>query len=227
EQQRVIKDIDRGARYEFRMAGKNAIGWGQEAIAFIDTPEGTPKAPPQNITSRLQSPTTVVLNWDPPLPQYRNGRISGYGVQFNKVADYSSTEHNTTQTRIVFSSLDENSEYVFRVCAYTSKGSGPWSSRMQVITPGDFPPAPTNVQSMAASEQSVEVWWDEVPFFQDILGYQVLYTQTAVEDLDLWQKKVITLTWSAELTGLEGNTMYAIRVAAYTNQGLGRLSELI
>src|SRR5699024_6933596 len=30
-----------------------------------------------------------------------------------------------------------------------------------------------------------------------------------------------------ELTGLEVKTMYAIRVAAHTNQSLGRLSELI
>lgn len=98
---------------------------------------------------------------------------------------------------------------------------------MMLTTPGDVPPAPTNVQALSTSETSVEVWWDEMPFFNDILGYHVLYTQTAVEDLDLWYKREVSLTWSAALTGLEAKTMYAIRVAAYTNQGLGRLSELI
>lgn len=168
-----------------------------------------------------------MLNWDPPLPQYRNGRIANYGIHFHKLSDDSAIEQNTSQTRIVFSSLDENSEYSFRVRAHTNRGAGPWSSRVQVYTPGDVPPAPTNVQAMSTSETSVEVWWDEMPFFGDILGYQVLFTQTAVEDLDLWYKREVPLTWSAELTGLETNTMYAIRVAAYTNQGLGRLSELI
>lgn len=95
------------------------------------------------------------------------------------------------------------------------------------MTPGDAPPAPTNVQALSTSETSVEVWWDEMPFFNDILGYTVLYTQIAVEDLDLWFKREVSLTWSAELTGLEIKTMYAIRVAAFTNQSLGRLSELI
>ena len=95
------------------------------------------------------------------------------------------------------------------------------------MTPGDAPPAPTNVQALSTSETSVEVWWDEMPFFNDILGYTVLYTQIAVEDLDLWYKKEVSLTWSAELTGLDIKTMYAIRVAAFTNQSLGRLSELI
>lgn len=128
---------------------------------------------------------------------------------------------------MVFSSLDENTEYAFRVRAHTQRGPGPWSNRVIVHTPGDVPPAPTNVQAMATSEQSVEVWWEEVKYFADILGFQVLYTQTAVEDLDLWYSKKIPLTSSAELTGLEQNTMYAIRVAAYTSSGLGRLSELI
>lgn len=30
EHRRAIKDLDRGARYEFRLAGRNSIGWGQE-----------------------------------------------------------------------------------------------------------------------------------------------------------------------------------------------------
>lgn len=227
ETMKIIKDLDRGARFEFRVAGKNHIGWGQEAIVYVETPEGPPKAPPQNLTHRLQSPTTVVVNWDPPLAQFRNGRITGYGVHFHKVTDNSPIEFNTSQARMVFSSLDENQEYTFRVRAYTSKGPGPWSSKIQINTPNDVPPAPTNVQAMATSEASVEVWWEEVKYFADIVGFQVLYTQTAVEDLDLWFHKKIPLTSSAELTGLEGNTMYAIRVAAYTSSGLGRLSELI
>lgn len=39
--------------------------------------------------------------------------------------------------------------------------------------------------------------------------------------------KTVGLTGSAELTGLEPNSMYAIRVASYTEKGLGRLSDLI
>ena len=114
EQHKIIRDLDRGARYEFRIAGSNAIGWGQESIAYVETPEGIPRAPPQNLTHRLQSPTTVVVNWDPPLPQYRNGRISGYGIHFHKQSEQMTNEYNTSQTRMVFSSLDENTEYSFR-----------------------------------------------------------------------------------------------------------------
>nr|XP_046909116.1 tyrosine-protein phosphatase Lar-like isoform X4 [Dermatophagoides farinae] len=224
---KIIENLERGTRYEFRLSGRNSVGWGQESVTYLDTPEGVPSAPPQNITDRLQSPTTVVFTWDPPAYQQQNGKITGYGIHFHKLIDVTPTEYNTTNLRMVFSSLDENTEYKFRARAYTSKGAGPWSDVLQIMTPGDAPPAPTSVQALATSETSVEVWWDEMPFFNDILGYTVLYTQIAVEDLDLWFRRELSLTWSAELTGLEPKTMYAIRVAAYTRNGLGRLSELI
>lgn len=227
EQRKIIKDLDRGTRYEFRLSSKNSVGWGQEAVYFVETPEGYPKQAPQNITYRLQSPTTVVINWESPKPIYRNGKISNYGVHFHKYSESFPTEQNTTQTKMVFSSLDENTEYTFKIRAYTSRGPGPWSDKIKINTPSEVPMAPTNVQALSTSETSIEVWWDQVPFFNDILGYQVLYTQTAVEDLDLWFKKEVPMTWSAAITGLEPKTMYAIRVAAYTSYGLGRLSELI
>ncbi|KAF8786934.1 Receptor-type tyrosine-protein phosphatase like protein [Argiope bruennichi] len=94
---------------------------------------------------------------------------------FHKSSDGSVMERNTTETRMVFSNLDENTEYTFQVNAFTKKGAGPWSPRMTVQTPGDVPPAPTNVQAVATSDQSVEVWWDPVPYFLDILGYEISY----------------------------------------------------
>lgn len=223
----MLDNLDRGARYEFLLAGKNGIGWGQEALEYLDTPEGIPSSAPLNVTYRLQSPTTLVLSWVPPPAQDTNGHVILYGYYFHRSSEAFPTDKNTTSTRIVLSSLDENTEFAFRVCAYTSMGGGPFSPKLLIQTPGDVPPAPSSVQAMATSERSVEVWWDEVPYFKDILGYQVLYVQTPVEDLDKWNSKNVPLTWSAEINGLDSNTMYAIRVAAFTKQGLGRLSELI
>ena len=223
----TIRDANKGSKYEFRLAGKNAISWGQEAINIYETPDGIPKDSPQNLTYKLQSPTIVVINWDPPLAQFRNGKIIKYGYQFNKPGEPNG-EMNTTQARIVFPSLEENSEYHFKVRAYTIRGSGPWSSRIALMTPSDVPPSPKDVQAMATTEHSVQVWWNEMAYFADILGFRVLYSlSTASEDLDLSNVKTVGLTGSAELTGLEANSMYAIRVASFTEKGLGRLSDLI
>lgn len=114
ESSREIKNLERGTRYEFKLSGRNEIGWGQESVTYLDTPEGFPSGPPQNLSHRLQSPTTVVFTWDPPLNQNQNGKISGYEIQFHKLIDLTPTEYNTTQIRHIFSSLDENTEYSFR-----------------------------------------------------------------------------------------------------------------
>ncbi|KAG0428853.1 hypothetical protein HPB47_024186, partial [Ixodes persulcatus] len=228
EQHLTVEKLARGARYEFRLSGRNLLGWGQEAITFVSTPEGEPTSPPQNVTFRLQSPNTVAFSWEAPAAMHRNGHITHYSVQFRKKSsEFSAEDRNTSRTRMVFSSLSEKTDYTMRVRACTAKGCGPWSQNLTASTPGDIPSAPTNVQAVATSDQSVEVWWDEMPYFGDILGYQVLYAQTAVEDLDQWAVKMVPLTWSAEITGLESHTVYAIQVAAYTRDSLGKLSDVI
>lgn len=50
---------------------------------------------------------------------------------------------------------------------------------------------------------------------------------TAVEDLDEWQQKIVSVTESADLVNLEKYAQYAIAVAARTKTGLGRLSEKV
>lgn len=133
-----------------------------------------PTSPPQNVTFRLQSSNTVAFSWEPPAAMHRNGHITHYSVQFRKrSSDFSAEDRNTSHTRMVFSQLSEKTDYTMRVRACTAKGCGPWSQNLTASTPGDIPSAPTNVQAVATSDQSVEVWWDEMPYFGDILGYQV------------------------------------------------------
>ncbi|XP_024227994.1 tyrosine-protein phosphatase Lar isoform X10 [Bombus impatiens] len=224
-----ITDLEeRGVDYEFRVAGQNAIGFGQETVRFWYSPEGEPTGPPTNLSYFFQTPDTVCVTWDPPLRQHRNGQITGYDVQFNKKNDHSTTiNRNTTKTRAVFTNLEENTEYVFHVRAHTSRGSGPYSEKITIITEKDIGRAPMSVKAVATSDTSVEVWWEPVPNRGKILGYQIFYTTTAVEDLDEWKQKTVGLTESAELVNLEKFTQYAITVAARYKTGLGRLSEKV
>ncbi|XP_076390649.1 tyrosine-protein phosphatase Lar isoform X8 [Megachile rotundata] len=224
-----ITDLEeRGVDYEFRVAGQNAIGFGQETVRYWFSPEGEPTGPPTNLSYTFQTPDTVCVTWDKPLRQHRNGQIIGYDVQFNKKNDHSTTiDRNTTKTRAVFTNLEENTEYVFHVRAHTSRGSGPYSEKITIITEKDIGRAPLSVKAVATSETSVEVWWEPVPNRGKILGYQIFYTTTAVEDLDEWKQKSVGLTESADLVNLEKFTQYAITVAARYKTTLGRLSEKV
>ena len=223
-----IVDKERGVHYEFRVAAENQNGIGQETVRYYESPEGQPGGPPTNLSYHFQTPDTVCVTWDEPLTNHRNGRIIRYDVQFHKKNDHSSIEdRNTTRTRAVFTNLESNTEYVFHVKAYTSRGGGPWSEKITIITEKDIGRAPMYVKAIATSESSIEVWWEPVPNRDKIIGYQIFYTMTAVEDLDEWKQKVIGLTESADLTNLERDTEYAIAVAARYKTTLGRLSHII
>ncbi|XP_017884553.1 tyrosine-protein phosphatase Lar isoform X9 [Ceratina calcarata] len=230
-EQRTYKISDfkeRGVDYEFRIAGQNSIGFGQETIRYWFSPEGEPTGPPTNLSYFFQTPDTVCVTWDPPMRKHRNGQIISYDVQFNKKNDHSTTiDRNTTKTRAVFTNLEENTEYVFHVRAHTSMGSGPYSEKITIMTEKDIGRAPMFVKAVATSDTSVEVWWDPVPNRGKIVGYQIFYTTTAVEDLDEWKQKTVGLTESADLVSLEKFTQYAITVAARYKTGLGRLSEKV
>ncbi|XP_054009025.1 tyrosine-protein phosphatase Lar isoform X4 [Hylaeus anthracinus] len=219
---------ERGVDYEFRVAGQNEIGFGQETVRYWFSPEGEPTGPPTNLSYFFQTPDTVCVTWDEPLRKHRNGQIIGYDVQFNKKNDHSTTiDRNTNKTRAVFTNLEENTEYVFHVRAHTSRGSGPYSEKITIITEKDIGRAPMSVKAVATSETSVEVWWEPVPNRGKITGYQIFYTTTAVEDLDEWKQKSVGLTESADLVNLEKFTQYAITVAAKYKTGLGRLSDKV
>lgn len=209
-----IKDLDRGVQYEFRVAGMNHIGIGQETVKYYQTPEGTPTGAPANITVRFQTPDIACVTWDPPTREHSNGRIIRYDVQFHKKMDHGlGTERNMTHRKAVFTNLEENTEYVFRVRAYTKQGAGPFSEKTVIETERDMGRAPMSIQAVATSDQTVEVWWEPVPSRGKLIGYKIFYTMTAIEDLDEWNAKIVGVTESADLVNLEKSAQYAVALA--------------
>ncbi|XP_044737145.1 tyrosine-protein phosphatase Lar isoform X1 [Chrysoperla carnea] len=223
-----IHELERGVEYEFRVAGLNHMGVGQESIKYLQTPEGRPTGPPANITYHFQTPDVVCIQWDQPTREHRNGQIVRYDIQFHKAHDHTTImDRNTTTKKAVFGNLEENTDYVFHVRAHTNQGAGPFSEKVTIHTDRDIGRAPMSVQAVATSDSSVEVWWEPVPSRSKLTGYQIFYTMTAVEDLDQWQQKTVGLTESADLLNLEKYAQYAVAVAARTKNGLGRLSEKV
>ncbi|XP_026732882.1 tyrosine-protein phosphatase Lar isoform X2 [Trichoplusia ni] len=223
-----INDLERGVQYEFRVAGKNHIGIGQETIKYWLTPEGAPKGPPTNVTYHFQTPDIISITWEAPIRADRSGQIKKYDVQFYKRGDQSSVAEKTTElTKAVFTGLEEDAHYVFKVRAYTDQGAGPYSKDVTAHTERDIGRAPMSVKAVATSESSVEVWWETFRSRKKIIGYVIFYTMTPVEDLDEWQQKNVHVTHSADLENLEKFAEYAVAVAAKTADGLGRLSEKV
>lgn len=87
--------------YEFRVSGQNQVGFGQEAISYLETPEGPPTGSPTNLTYYFQTHDVVCITWDLPIRKHRNGKIIRYDIQFNKNVEQAIILHrNTTLNRV-------------------------------------------------------------------------------------------------------------------------------
>ena len=74
--------------YIFGETGKNL------GIFFSAAPSGGPT----NVRLEMQSPGSVFLTWQPPLPSQQNGIISGYTILLTALQDGSSHVYNLPAT---------------------------------------------------------------------------------------------------------------------------------
>ena len=92
------------------------------------------------------------------------------------------------------------------------------------IVPSD---SPQNVNAVILSSMSVMVTWEEVPRISQngiIIQYEVLLESTTEVDVRV---NVSQLKLSVNVTELEGSTLYAVSVRAYTSEGPGPYSNTL
>ncbi|KAL5017103.1 hypothetical protein ScPMuIL_006692 [Solemya velum] len=228
EQHLLVSDyLDKGALYEFRVSARNQVGWGERAVETIRTPDGVPAGAPLNFSAVGLSETSVRLEWDLPAKNLRNGEVIMYQLTYHKLSDAINVEDmNVTEAMKDIAGLEMNTDYIFQIKAYTSRGAGPWSPKLQFHTFGRMPPSPKNVKIQRTSERTIQVTWDEpaVP----TAGYRIYYSMFVLTDMSLWQNVEIGPYTVAEITGLEPHNSYAVCVQAKSVDGrYGNLSTIV
>ena len=80
---------------------------------------------------------SIVLRWDPPLPEDRNGPITNYLIAVSVIETQEMFEINTTMTMFRLLGLTPYTTYEFTIAASTEVGLGPYSAAVSVQTPED------------------------------------------------------------------------------------------
>ena len=95
-----------------------------------------PTAPPQGVSAEPQGPTILVINWQPPPVEHRNGIIVEYTVLVTEILTGTTRELPTggTAIQITVSSLHPFYSYSCSVAA-TTVGRGPFSPNFTVVLP--------------------------------------------------------------------------------------------
>ena len=113
-------------------------------VVYISAPSGEP----EDVRTVSLSPTSFLLEWDPPLEEDRNGVLTGYRLvlEWEVGQEY---RVNTTHTSYNFTQLQQGTTYYCAVAAYTVIGTGPYY-RTSVSTPiATSPTAPSSPATSA------------------------------------------------------------------------------
>ena len=97
-----------------------------------------PDRPPLSIRHSSPSSTSILLYWDPVPPQFENGIIKGFKVEYQE--DRPNSELAIIERFLVnwvlLDGVKKFTEYSVRVSAFTSIGYGP-ENNITVLTPQD------------------------------------------------------------------------------------------
>ncbi|KAK1175774.1 receptor-type tyrosine-protein phosphatase delta isoform X12 [Acipenser oxyrinchus oxyrinchus] len=208
------------SEYEFRVVAVNNIGRGPPSEPVeTRTAEQAPSTAPRQVTARMLSSTTILVQWEE--PEEANGQIQGYRVYYTMEPSQHVNnwqKHNVGDTHITtISGLTPQKTYHIKVLAFTSVGDGPLSNDIQVITKTGVPAQPTNFKAEAKSETSILLSWVP-PKGDSIIGYELVYKKG-----EQGEEQHVTFEpdTSYLLQGLKPFTNYFFRLAARSSYGQG------
>nr|XP_029522756.1 receptor-type tyrosine-protein phosphatase S-like isoform X25 [Oncorhynchus nerka] len=208
----TTKEIHKGASYTFRLSTRNKVGFGEETVKEISTPEDMPSGFPQSIVAEGGTTTTIQVSWNPLLLAERNGVIVKYALQYKDInSPQSPSEHFITapESTITLDSLKADTTYDIKMCAFTSKGSGPYSPSVQFRTQPLDQVFAKNFHVKAAMKTAVLLTWEIPDNYNAAQPFTILYDdgQSVEVDGKLTQKLI---------TGLQPETQYSFLL---TNRG--------
>ncbi|XP_028973977.1 protein tyrosine phosphatase receptor type Db isoform X6 [Esox lucius] len=243
----LMKNLKPFSSYTFQLAARSKHGIGaftNEVTA--DTPQTLPSAPPQDVTCSSPSSTSILVSWAPPPPEYQNGIITGYSIQYSVTEGQNRTSKKISaippnSSPYLLENLEKWTEYGITVRALTETGEGPESLQRLVRTEEDVPSGPPRgVETEAVNSSAIRVAW-RAPAAErqhgQVRGYQVHYVKMSygeptgpnlIKDILIddsqWEYNE-SREYEVVLGDLQANTGYSVSVGAYTAKGDGARSK--
>ncbi|XP_074627543.1 uncharacterized protein LOC141885641 [Acropora palmata] len=162
-----ITDLEFFTKYEIRLFGFTIAGDGSMSESlFCVTDESVPESAPPSFEVLTANITALEVSWLPVTEEDRNGIILGYLVTLTTttgdvLSNVTVPGGETLST--IFGGLEIWTNYSAQICAFNSKGYGPWSAVVVGNTDEEAPSVPpTNVTAFNTSSTSIRVAWQPV-----------------------------------------------------------------
>lgn len=193
-------------------------------------PEAAPTVPgsPTSVIGEVGN-TAVTLNWVEPT---NNGgrRIINYLIEYsvNQGALWTTyTKPVSSSTSLSITGLTNNVEYLFRISAINSIGTGAPSLVSSAFTPLSNRPSQPRSLSVSRAPLSAILNWT-VPIYGSPTNYIVEYSQDNGNTWSIYpDPDTISTSTTVTITGLSDSNRYIFRVKAENANGYGAYVEAI
>ena len=133
----MLTELRPYTEYTISVVPFNQVGMGdlsQEVVA--KTYSAVPSEPPANVTLEASSSTSVIIRWEPPPVEDRNGQITGYKIKYrNKNKKGLLVETTPANVRhYELENMDRMSAYQMKIAAMTINGTGPFTDWHHIET---------------------------------------------------------------------------------------------
>ncbi|XP_074653669.1 cell adhesion molecule Dscam1-like [Tubulanus polymorphus] len=218
--------------FHIRIFANNSVGMGEASrVLTATTTEEAPTGPPLRVRVEALGSQSLKVYFEPPTVNKRNGIIKGYYIGykvFNSTRPFMYITKPVDQDFIpeqVINNLEKFTKYEVHVQAFNTKGAGPRSREVGVLTLEDVPSQPPQrVHATALSSTSIMVMWSPPPLYTlhgVLQGYKVLYKIVREDEDESDAQFVVSKELKVILQGLEKFTNYSLQVLAYTRMGEG------
>eukprot|EP00111_Clytia_hemisphaerica_P021271 TCONS_00062616-protein len=159
----TVNNLQAGSKYRFQVAAKNKFGYGEysaEATVWLETKTTAPSGPPLEFRSVDADTDYIVLRWEPPLPEKRNGQLDGYIFRYRVVttSSYVTRKLNSLDTEYKMDGLPLFTKFEVQIAASNEIGIGPYTDSVFIETLQGKPVAPpTDVKVSIVNSTTVLV----------------------------------------------------------------------
>nr|XP_056714092.1 contactin-5 [Euleptes europaea] len=229
-------DLNPWVEYEFRVVATNKIGTGDPSAPsrVIRTKEAVPKTAPANVSGRSGRRHELVIAWEPVSEEFQNGEGFGYIVAFKPNEARGWKEKMVTSSdasKFIYrdESVPPLTPFEVKVGAYNNKGDGPFSPIVIIHSAeGEPSDAPNDVKATGLSVSEILVSWrHSKESLGRPQGFEVGYWKDMEQEEAAEKIRTEGNESSIILTGLEGNTVYHMRVKAFNAAGYGPPSNIV
>ncbi|XP_020805463.1 neogenin isoform X2 [Drosophila serrata] len=226
DQQVNIQSLLPGRTYQFRVVANTNFGSGESSapLEVSTQPEVNIAGPPRNFEGYALSHKEIHVRWEE--PAVTNGEILKYRVYYSENDSGADLYHDSTTMSALLTELRPHTDYVISVVPFNRNGMGDPSSEIRVKTFSSTPSEPpNNVTLEVTSSSSITVHW-EPPAEEDrngqITGYKIRYRK--YKDAPQVKSTPANIRYF-ELSNLDRNAEYQVKIAAMTVNGSGPFTE--